>query len=247
MKNVTVLHNLITPASQNTGLNGCCAGDNITDSTAGFHLGQHIVADPMFVDPMAMDFRLRPGSPAIGAATDGGNLGACGVKTDFVKTDDDAPVQLDLSGVAVRAAPHNCTCKEQRFCNPLTTPVLRSREVFPFLGAASGESNLSTQFQHMPWPLVTTLAWGPTDELLCEAHRRNIRVVSAGGGIGPADLANASARSRWATGILQSVKAAGHDGVNFDVRAHLVWLALPLSPDQTDVVRSKVTLRWRTR
>ena len=43
MKNVTVLHNLITPASQNTGLDGCCAGDNITDSAAGFHLGQHIV------------------------------------------------------------------------------------------------------------------------------------------------------------------------------------------------------------
>ena len=167
----------------------------------------------MFVDPMAMDFRLRPGSPAIGAATDGGNLGACGVKTDDTTSAAD--------GVAVHAAPqHNCTCQEQRFCRPLTTPVLRRREVFPFLGAASGESNLSTQFQHMPWPLVTTLAWGPTDELLCEAHRRNIRVVSAGGGIGPADLANASGRSRWAAGILQSVKAAGHDGINFDIEGH---------------------------
>ena len=38
-----------------------------------------IQADPMFVDPEKGDYRLRPGSPAIGAGRDGVNMGAMGV------------------------------------------------------------------------------------------------------------------------------------------------------------------------
>jgi hypothetical protein len=77
VSNCIVSNNLITPAHDNTGLENCCAGANITDTRVGFEeLGKVIVSDPMFVDAAHMDFRLRPESPAIGKASDGGNLGA---------------------------------------------------------------------------------------------------------------------------------------------------------------------------
>ena len=38
-----------------------------------------LFADPMLVDPAKGDFRLKPGSPAIGAGADGADIGACGV------------------------------------------------------------------------------------------------------------------------------------------------------------------------
>ena len=36
-------------------------------------------ADPMFANPAAGDFRLKPDSPAIGAGEGGANIGACDI------------------------------------------------------------------------------------------------------------------------------------------------------------------------
>ena len=57
------------PAHDNTGLENCCAGANITDTA----LIEESVRSSLTRCLLTchMDFRLRPGSPAIGAASDG--------------------------------------------------------------------------------------------------------------------------------------------------------------------------------
>ncbi|NLF92680.1 MAG: hypothetical protein GX564_02235, partial [Oligosphaeraceae bacterium] len=52
-------------------------GDNLIDWQANSPFDQHsIQADPLFRDYEKGDFRLQPGSPAIGAGKNGENIGA---------------------------------------------------------------------------------------------------------------------------------------------------------------------------
>jgi hypothetical protein len=56
------------------------SGGNFSNSGSGTVLSNNVTANPLFVNPAALDFQLQAGSPAINA---GLNLFACGLTIDF--------------------------------------------------------------------------------------------------------------------------------------------------------------------
>lgn len=103
-----------------------------------------------------------------------------------------------------------CPCARLELCS---TPTAQPRrELFGF-GAK--------RWQQFNWTRVTTVAW-PGDEgaaLVCEAHARGARVISAAPPI--IFTPNKAERAAWIASLLASLKSRFLDGVTFDYESPL--------------------------
>ena len=106
---------------------------------------------------------------------------------------------------------------------PLATPGPQ-REVFAYWSTRSPVVPWS--WQSLDWGRMTTLAvfepWPPPPELVCHAHSRGVRVVSADGvqWMHTALRSNASYRAAWVDNHVDQMVASGTDGVNVDLEAY---------------------------
>jgi hypothetical protein len=135
-----------------------------------------------------------------------------------------------------------CSCAEQKWCSPLSTPP-PEHEIYAFAvtnyaGMAGGAGGVepsaaattTQQWPHFNWDLVTTVAWDiGANETVCYAHQHGVRVVIPAAGpfglYGGAEtgaylelLLSPANRTLWVAETLASVAAAGADGVVFENR-----------------------------
>lgn len=81
-------------------------------------------------------------------------------------------------------------------------------------------------WQRLDWDRITTLAvfkpWPPPPELVCHAHNKGARVVSADATqwMHTALRSNASHRTVWVNNHVKQMMASGTDGVNVDLEAY---------------------------
>jgi di-N-acetylchitobiase len=96
-----------------------------------------------------------------------------------------------------------CPCSNQSWCAPLTKAPVSKTEVFGFV--ASNKMN---------WTYVTTIAWSTFEDIGCDAHQHNVRLVLGAPAVVLTD--NATARQAWIKAALAQVQASWMDGITFD-------------------------------
>jgi di-N-acetylchitobiase len=103
-----------------------------------------------------------------------------------------------------------CPCTVAEYCQPITTQY--EHEIFAFTMAV----NKST-WEKYDWDKMTTIAIGGfyDAELLCHAHRKNVRVVNiANFPVG--NLTDSAARASWIAQQVAEVQRLYLDGINID-------------------------------
>jgi hypothetical protein len=127
--------------------------------------------------------------------------------------------------------PAPCTCAEQQYCKPLTTPPPEF-EIYPFVippGPGTTDNLTADWFETFRWDLITTASWTiGANETVCHAHKKGARVaVAAGLGPGPGTpgqhdgyldlLFNSTAQAAWIADKVDYINLLGADGINFDI------------------------------
>jgi len=96
-----------------------------------------------------------------------------------------------------------CPCSNQSWCAPLAQGPVSKIEVYGFI--ASNKMN---------WTYVTTIAWSSFEEIGCEAHQHNVRLIMNAPTI--VLTPNATMRQVWIQAALAQVQASWLDGISFD-------------------------------
>ena len=127
-----------------------------------------------------------------------------------------------IAGLAAREGLHphsasavDCPCGDERWCRPLTIPKSKTtQEILAFDPGTAPEV-----WQRLDWSSITTIAFaGPAPrDLVCDAHRRGVRVVVL---TGLMPEANDTAVEHWISAQMAIVSANGTDGVNIDIEGY---------------------------
>jgi len=102
-----------------------------------------------------------------------------------------------------------CPCSNPNLCKPLQTP---DRPEFFIFGG------LPSAYPQYDWTHLTTIvSWnGMSDDLLCSAHSKGVRVVFPSGFGSTKDLHNATYVKQWVEQTVATVENTFQDGVNID-------------------------------
>ena len=101
-----------------------------------------------------------------------------------------------------------CSCKNKEWCKPINNGApVRDKEVFGFRGNSPTIAGYN-------WTHITSLAWGLSQEEICEAHQHDVKVIMAS----PTVIltSNVTLRQEWIDKTVAQIVERGVDGVTFD-------------------------------
>ncbi|OWA53675.1 Di-N-acetylchitobiase [Hypsibius exemplaris] len=103
-----------------------------------------------------------------------------------------------------------CPCEDARLCEPISKTA--RKEVYGF-----ATNNASDVYLKYDWSKLTTLAmWEFSDELMCFAHGKGVRLDLVVSDYPVAQLTNDTFRRAWVASKVAVVKDKFLDGINFD-------------------------------
>eukprot|EP01084_Bolivina_argentea_P261031 440989_1 len=110
-----------------------------------------------------------------------------------------------------------CPCNNISLCN--NVQIEHEKELFGFVGS---NNPLSSNISLYNWTYLTTIAWAPTDadDLLCTAHKHNVRLIAGTSNIPLTN--NATERMIWIQQTFEQIQYYHFDGITFDIEGPMM-------------------------